>query len=759
MNRALNTLNTNTAQMKRSLTGLQNDFKAVSTGVKALGATLAAVGIGAFAAEVIRSADAFNQLQAKVKNSLDSADQLDGVFKKLTASSNRTGTSIDAVAQAFVRLRPVANDLGVTNDQLIQFNETFAKMGTLAGATAEEIKLTMIQLSQGIASNRLGGDELRSVMEQMPSIARTIADSMGIPLSKLKDVAKEGKITADVVLNAVLAKTKEVDQQFSQLPLSVDRSVTRLGNSLQKFIGDLNKATGATDLVAKALDGLAGFVDQNSEAFSLLAAQIIRTTVETLKANPAFWGLGDAIERLTTINAAQWMIEFASGLDVITTKAQVAANEVGRFMATLGNTVIAGGNTSIFAGLDASTQKTFDLKNRALDAQFARREKDRVQAMVRALGPGAALRDTAGAAGRIRGLPGGDGKKKKQKADPDIADSKQLIESLKSVWDKERDAIADAQRFLSKHLITLEQYNDALRKAKRDAHEAFKIEGLTEALETFQKPMKEFADNFKTDLGDALSDPAFQQQLDIQQFTDDLVRQTEETKRLSAAKMQGAEAYELMVRQIQAENDVRSLGIDLMSEEGQLLAGLSFDTLTLQDNFQKLQERMQNFGQIGQQVAGIISNGLEGMIFRGEKFSEVLKNMALNMAQLVFQEAVSKPFAKGMGSLFSSIGGSLLKALPGFADGGMIPAMQPAIVGERGPELFLPGRTGSIVPNHQLGGGVTLNQYFTIQTIDNRDFEDRLAEHAKFIGNVSVQAVQKQSNRMGQRGPMERARG
>jgi tape measure domain-containing protein len=210
------------------------------------------------AANLLKTVDQFNQLQGKIKGSLDSVSEFDAVFQKLIDSSNKTGQSVDDVAQAFVRLRPAAASLGVTNDKLIQFNETFIKMGALAGATSEEVKNAMIQLSQGIASGKLQGDELRSVMESMPQVARTIADSMGIPFEKFKKAASEGKVTAEQVFNAIIKKTGEVNTAFDKLPPSLERSMNRLLNSFRLLAGDLNQATGLTDNLAWFIDKLAG---------------------------------------------------------------------------------------------------------------------------------------------------------------------------------------------------------------------------------------------------------------------------------------------------------------------------------------------------------------------------------------------------------------------------------------------------------------------------------------------------------------------
>ena len=198
--------------------------------------------------------------------------------------------------------------------------------------------------------------------------------------------------------------------------------------------------------------------------------------------------------------------------------------------------------------------------------------------------------------------------------------------------------------------------------------------------------------------------------------------------------------------------------------------------------------------QSGQQFAVAIGNVVaqfgdrffdtfaEGLKTGKFAFKDFIASALEDLAKLIFKLTITIPLAQGLTNLLggghgkqgqvkgaavsagaSGIGSVITNGIGkifGFADGGMVPGGSPVLVGERGPELFYPGKNGGYMqPNHQLGGGNTVNQYITIQTIDNRDFEDRLYENAKVIGNMSVQAIQKQENRMGRRGPMDSGRG
>lgn len=869
MNKAFTTLHSSVGQMNQSLKGLQNEFKGVTTSIKAVGGAIAAIGIAGFAKEILMAADSFNQLTAKVKISLQSASEFDGVFQKLIASSNRSGASLDAVSQAFVRLRPAAQNLGVSNDQLIRFNETFAKLGALSGATSEEMKNAMVQLSQGLATGVLRGQDLKSVMEQMPGIARIIADSMGIPFEKFKTSADKGLITADKVFKALLEKSAKVDEQFSKLPPSIERAMTRINNSIQVFIGALNKATDATTIVAKTLDNLAGFADQNSAAFADLVGQISRTTVELLKAQPAFWGLGDSLNGLIKIDASKWMIGIASGLDTITTKALQGKNEISRFVESLG----INGNPADAAKSYAALNSKYDQKQKDLAAQLAARQQERIRLLLADVIPSGSSSNS----GKIRNIIP-DIKHKKGKVDPDISKAKTLIEQSATPLEKFKLGVVEADRLLKKHLITMHQYQEIVDKLDVDTSKMIKVDPGMDDLTKSQKARVDFAKTSMYNLHKAVEDnllkpgelfgkslmEGFKSDIDQGKVADSIIdsvatsmqaysktvaeldrqlnagniSQEQYSKALQNAKDAGFAPLYPEIRQYQkALADLNSLyqgGVLTTYEYTGALKKLKDDVITpILTPLEKYNEgisrltALYNAGALGaeqmqRQAQSLADDLIQGsQVFQGLEqfagqalsnigdgflnfaktgkfaFREMIASMLDDMAKLVIQLGVIQPMmnalfgnqqtggsgfvGKFFGGLIGHIGGakatqplggslgSNAPLLPpiklGFASGGDTPTNQPFWVGENGPELMSANKSYRVF-DHQTsmamaggGGAVHLNQYFTIQTIDNRDFEDRLSQHAKFIGNVSVQAVQRQENRMGRRGPMDTTRG
>ena len=744
MNNALRTLNTTTSQMQRSLQALQGSFRGVGVGVAALAGAISASQVSQFAKDIVQAADAFNQLQAKIKTSLSDASEFDSVFKKLVESSNRAGTSIEATGQAFVRMRPAIQELGASNDQLIHFNETFAKMGALAGATAEEIKFTMIQLSQGIASNRLSGDELKSVMEQMPGIGRYIAEALEVPYSQLKKVAKEGKITADVVFNAILAKTAEVDAQFAKLPPSVNRAVNKMKNSVTEFIGKLNEATGMTDTVAYTIVALSETIDQNSEAWALLSGQLLRTTGVALKTSPIFWNLGDSIERMTEINFNQWMIGAAEGLDVMTTAAQKALLAIDGAKSALHNYGAVWGSNSTTGDLQAMNQSSMQviaMKEKQLDAEFARRQKDRLWAMSNTMIP--TFEPSRPKFKPIKGLPGsGDEKKKKKgrkkKEKDDFREKNQDL--ILEIEFATRRLFASSKQFIDEFDTTLSGAGELSDELK------LKIGNITE---TMFAGTKDFTKNFE----------------DVQQVIMDTLTPLEK--------------YRLGQQELNYLHEKAGLPTENFKRA---MTALDEDLKNATKSGQDYAVAIGNvIAEFGDRFFDTFVDGLKNGKFA---FKDFVASALEDLAKLIFKMTVTIPLAqalsdalkggqgqtpKGNGQVkgaaastgFNMIGSALFKGIGklfGLAEG--TPYVPSDMVAQlhKGemvvPATFAEGmRRGDVGMG---GGGVTLNQYFTIQAIDRRDFEDRLAEHAKFIGNVSVQALQRQENRMGRRGPMDR---
>src|SRR5690606_6217128 len=135
-----------------------------------------------------------------------------------------------SVVTMYSRTRRAVQDLGKSQLETMKFTDALAKAVTVGGSTAMEASNAMIQLSQGMGSGALRGDELRSVLEQLPIVAELIAKKMGRPISALRSLGAEGALTTQVVFDAITENADYIEEKLSKMDLTVGQAFTRLKN-------------------------------------------------------------------------------------------------------------------------------------------------------------------------------------------------------------------------------------------------------------------------------------------------------------------------------------------------------------------------------------------------------------------------------------------------------------------------------------------------------------------------------------------------
>jgi tape measure domain-containing protein len=227
------------------------------------GSLIALTGVfGGFAAAltsnvVLRYADTYTQLNNQLRVVSTSSSDLKAQFSALEDVSERSRSGLKETAILYSRLAKAAPDVGA--DKLLKFTETIQKALQLGGATAQEAASAAVQFSQAIASNRLGGEELRAILET--PLGGALAKGLGVTIGKLRELGTQGKLTADVVLGALEKVGPEVDRQFGQSVRTLDQAITQADNEFISYIGSVNEAYGATTILGDAILGVSGNLD------------------------------------------------------------------------------------------------------------------------------------------------------------------------------------------------------------------------------------------------------------------------------------------------------------------------------------------------------------------------------------------------------------------------------------------------------------------------------------------------------------------
>jgi tape measure domain-containing protein len=253
------------------LGGAERVFAGVATGAGAATAAIAALAAATVAAgvAVARAGDQTTESLARLQAATGSIAAAEAAYQGLYRLSQQTGVAVSESAGAFARFALAAREVGATNDQVLALVRTVQQAGIVAGASTQETTSTVMQLGQALASGKLQGDELRSILENMPTLAEALARQLGIGVGELRKMGEEGKLTADVVLPALLRAGERINAEFEKLPPTMGRSFSILGEAMTRFAADLDRALGLSQAIARAAQAAAAAVDRTRVAVGL----------------------------------------------------------------------------------------------------------------------------------------------------------------------------------------------------------------------------------------------------------------------------------------------------------------------------------------------------------------------------------------------------------------------------------------------------------------------------------------------------------
>lgn len=197
------------------------------------GATIAAA--VATAKKAMSISDDYANMNARLNMINDGMQSTDELQKSIFTSAQRTGSAYTEMANGVAKMRMQAGDVFQNNGETIAFLETMNKSFVVGGASIEEQKSAMMQLTQAMASGKLQGDELRSLAETSPALIQAIATKLGVTRGEVKKLGADGKITADIVKTAMLEASESIDHQFRNMPMT-------WGRAWQNFINYVTKA-------------------------------------------------------------------------------------------------------------------------------------------------------------------------------------------------------------------------------------------------------------------------------------------------------------------------------------------------------------------------------------------------------------------------------------------------------------------------------------------------------------------------------------
>lgn len=258
----------------------------------------ATVGAVLGAKQIIGLSDEITQTTARLNMINDGLQTTEQLQNMIFQSAQRSRASYADTADIVAKLGLRAGDAFASNAETIAFAENLNKMFVVAGASQQEMASASLQLTQALGSGVLRGEELNAVFEAAPNIIQTIADYLDVPIGQIRDMAAEGQITADIVKNAVLSATEEINQQFESMPMTFAQIWTMIKNeALMAFqpvlqrMNEIGNSERFNILINNLINGIVILATVAAELFDIITsiAGVISDNWSWLE--PIVWGI------------------------------------------------------------------------------------------------------------------------------------------------------------------------------------------------------------------------------------------------------------------------------------------------------------------------------------------------------------------------------------------------------------------------------------------------------------------------------------
>lgn len=229
----------------------------------------------------ISKMDTYTGLQNRLKLVTNNQVELNKATEDTFRIAQKTYSAWDSVLQVYQRFSDNAKTLNLTMDDTARLTETVSKAVAISGASAAAADAALVQFGQALASGTLRGEELNSVMEQTPALAKAIAQGMGITVGQLRSVAAEGKITSQEIVKALKNVQADVDALFAKTDITIGQSLTLLNNEITKFVGEAGKGSGAAQVLAGSIQTLASNLDLIADGALVVGIGYITKAIST----------------------------------------------------------------------------------------------------------------------------------------------------------------------------------------------------------------------------------------------------------------------------------------------------------------------------------------------------------------------------------------------------------------------------------------------------------------------------------------------
>ncbi len=734
---------------------LQLDTRKAEKSVDRLGTAIKALASAAAIKATLDLANVFQNLNNRLLAVTASSDAYNQAQKDVASIAQSTRSSLAATGDLYASLTIASEDLGLKQSQVATITETFSKTLKISGAETGAAAGAMVQFGQALASGVLRGDEFNSINETNSKFMGEFAKILGVTRGELRKLAEEGVLTADLMADATQIMADSVNDSFDKTNATISEAFEQIRGAITGLLGKVNEETGAFDGLSAALIAVADAINNisTSDLFKglenlvyvgglLLSVFGVNKMLKVLASvQGGFIALG-----ITTTKSGKQLTAFGmiirnlksvlTGLLGVVTLGFAGGNKggffgaVGKVVANVGRIFIRflGPLGAIVGGLELLSFASRKLGGRDFMAgpreaikgftkdllgfnDIAEETKEAIETIdPNNLVPGSQAHSDYYSAFGMEGPMG--------LVDPTEEETKKLQAKLalkRKEEAAEKERIRKAKELARIIARNIEKAKEVIIDNTKDLEitkEKLILEGELLGLTKEEKEMKTAVFDLESDRKDAIADihalqldkdPAKNLQLQLEKIAEInglYDEQIEKIKEIITANQEIADDFVTRVK------------------EGLENAGIGDFMATLSDGFVKAVTMFED------SLADAIVQGKADFSALGDFIKQVL-------AKALVQKFITGP----------------IMGLFGLAKGGPAKAGQPYIIGEEGPEIFVPKQSGVVLPNSALqgmnaggsgvmGGGAT-NVNYNIQAVDAPSFQALVARDPEFIFNVS----------------------
>ena len=303
-----------------------------------------------------RASDAWLLLTNRVRLYTDTIGETQRVQQALLDVSQETRQDLSSTAQVYQRIAAANDNLGLSQERILGIVRTLNQAVAVSGVSAESASSALVQFGQALASSELRGQELRSVLEQLPRLAQLISQDLGVTRGELLALGAAGELTADRIIVALERQAGTLEGEFNRLVPTIDQGVTVATNALTQFIGILSETTGAGEGISGTFIRLGRDIEGLTERLRAFNEERERLRGQSSQAEP------ELVPLAPTLTGG---IRTEEELERVRQAAQTARVELlNRFLPALEavrrglNTPLLAGEAIIFDGLIAAAEAT-----------------------------------------------------------------------------------------------------------------------------------------------------------------------------------------------------------------------------------------------------------------------------------------------------------------------------------------------------------------------------------------------------------------